>query len=163
MNNEGGSEMARAIRHLQNEVSYLQTSQRSGERVLRDVYALVRQLRECGQTPMEVIESFPVEPGRALMELIAARGIGGPWYRRAGGDAHNFQLACAGTLYCPAHPHLRECPPAAPRRGVVVVCRECGAPCAYSPCGRMLLVQTRNGTCSVTATRPHAEGEAYTS
>lgn len=155
------AEVARAIRGLHTEISYLQTSQRSGERVLRDVYALVRQMRECGPAPMRVLETFPTEPGRTVMDLIAERGLGGPWYRRAGGDAHNFQLACAGTLICPRHTHLAECPPAAPRRGVVTVCRECGEPCVYRPCGRMLLVQCHDGTCTVTATRKHADGETY--
>ena len=107
------------------------------------------------------VSAFEMAPGADLMTHLAERGIGGSWYQRVGHDEKCFQLVCRGTLLCNEHPSVVEPAPSRACRGVQHVCRECNKICDYRPCGRVLIVQYRNGVCTVSATREHAHGEQY--
>lgn len=155
------SAVQRTLQEIRNQGTVADAGRRSDARLMREMYTILREMRERGATPLLAVDNFVSDPDLDVADQIAERGIGGPWYKRVGGDGSNFQMVCTGTLFCPHHPQIRERAPAAPRRGVQVVCRECGESCVYKPCGRTLLVQNVGGMCTVTATRAHAEGEPY--
>lgn len=137
---------------------------------IHDVYTIAQQivsnqnrlLASCERT-LHNVATFQMNVGRPLMQQLADRGLGGAHYHRMGLDDSSFQLVCRGTLLCSDHPEVVEHAPARAPRGTVLVCRVCGKPCEFRPCGRVLIVQCRGGVCVVSSTRPHADGESFTS
>lgn len=137
---------------------------------IHELYTIVQQiganqtriLADCERILHNIV-TFQVNPEIPLVQQLTERGLGGAHYHRMNHDDESFQLVCRGTLLCNDHPSVVEPAPARAPRGTVHVCRVCDKTCEFRPCGRVLIVHCRGGMCVVSSTRPHADGEFFTS